>query len=183
MNEARTKHSPLAMVLHWLIAIMVIANWRIAEAAEHAAQAERQAIMANHFSLGVILLFLGLARVTVRVVSPPPPLASTIKPWEAVVAKVTHGLLGLLVILLPIGGWMAMSFYGQPISVFGLFSLPALPVTPDKDMAGAIFEAHGTVGGLLVILMFLHIAAALKHTLYHRDGNLFRMLPFGQAKG
>lgn len=182
MNEARTKYSPLAMTLHWLIAVLVIVNWRVAEAAEHASKAEREGIMGNHFAFGVILLALAIARYAVRYSSPPPPLASTLKPWEAKVAKVTHALLGLLVLLLPIGGWLAMSFYGQPIDVFGLFSLPPLPVSPDKDLAGTIFEAHGAGGTVLVILIFLHIAAALKHTLIDRDGNLFRMLPFGKSK-
>jgi cytochrome b561 len=182
MNEKSTKYSPLAMTLHWLIAILVIVNWRIAEAAEHAAKADRESIMGNHFAFGVILLVLAIARIIVRFTSPPPPLASTLRPWEAVLAKLTHALLGLLVLLLPIGGWLAMSFYGQPINVFGIFSLPPLPVAPDKDMAGAVFEAHGTVGKILVILMFVHIAAALKHTLFDRDGNLFRMLPFGNSK-
>jgi cytochrome b561 len=182
MNEQGPKYSPLAMTLHWLIAILVIVNWRIAETAEHAPETARQAIMGNHFAVGVVLLILAIARIVVRFTSPPPPLASTIKPWESVLAKLVHALLGLLVLLLPIGGWLAMSFYGQPINVFGLFALPPLPVTPDKDMAGAIFEAHGTVGGILVILMFVHIAATLKHTLIDRDGNLFRMLPFGKSR-
>ena len=138
--------------------------------------------MGNHFAIGVILLFLAIARIAWRFASPPPPLASTLKPWEASLAKVTHLLLGLLVLLLPIGGWLAMSFYGQSIDVFGVFSLPPLPVSPDKDMAKTVFEAHGTVGKILVYLMFLHIAASLKHTLLDKDGNLFRMLPFGKAK-
>lgn len=182
MNEARIKYLPLAMALHWLIAILVIVNWRLAEAAEHASKAEREAIMGNHFAWGVILLILGLARLVVRFTSPTPPLASTLKPWEAMLAKVIHPVLGLLVIMLPIGGWLAMSFYGQPINVFGLFALPPLPVTRDPKMAGTIFEAHGVVGTVLVVLMFIHIAASLKHTLIDRDGNLFRMLPFGKSK-
>lgn len=182
MDEQGPKYSRLTMTLHWLIAILVIVNWRIAETAEHASKADRESIMGNHFAFGVILFALAAARVITRFTSPPPPLASTLKPWEAVLAKVTHALLGLLVLLLPIGGWLAMSFYGQPINVFGLFSMPPLPFTPDKDMAGAIFEAHGAGGAILVILMFIHIAAALKHTLIDRDGNLFRMLPFGKAK-
>ncbi len=183
MKEQGPKYSPLAMTLHWLIAILVIVNWRAAEAAEHASKADREAIMGNHFSFGVILFVLAAARIVMRFTSPPPPLASTLKPWEAVLAKLTHALLGLLVLLLPIFGWLAMSFYGQPVSVFGLFSVPPLPLTPDKDMAEAIFEAHATVGTILVILMFVHIAATLKHTLIDRDGNLFRILPFGRAKG
>jgi cytochrome b561 len=183
MNEQGTKYSPLTMALHWLIAILVIFNWRAAEAAEHASKVDRETIMGNHFAIGVVLLVLAIAHLVVRYTTAQPPLASTLKPWEAVLAKLTHALLGLLVLLLPIGGWLAMSFYGQPINVFGLFSLPPLPVAPDKDMAEAIFEAHATVGTILVILMFVHIAATLKHTLIDRDGNLFRMLPFGKAKG
>jgi cytochrome b561 len=183
MNEnARTRYSPLAMLLHWAIAILVIINWRAAEAAEHASKADGEKIMGNHFAFGVIILVLAIAHLIVRFTSPRPPLARHLKPWEAVLAKVTHALLGLLVILLPLMGWTAMSFYGQSISVFGAFSLPPLPLSPDKDMAKAIFEAHGVVGAILVYLMFLHIAGTLKHTLLDRDGNLFRMLPFGTPK-
>ena len=182
MTETRSKYSPFVMIVHWLIAILVIVNWRAAEAAEHASKADREVIMGNHFAFGVILLILGLVMLVLRFSAPRPALASSLKPWEAVLARVTHALLGLLVILLPIGGWFAMSLYGQPINVFGVFSLPPLPVTPDKDMAGAVFEAHGTIGSILVYLMFLHILGTLKHTLLDRDGNIFRMLPFGTPK-
>ena len=182
MNEKSTKYSPLAMILHWLIAILVIVNWRIAEAGEHASKADREAIMGNHFAFGVIILVLAIAHIIVRYTMPRPKLASHLKPWEAMLARVTHVLLGLLVILMPLMGWTAMSLYGQPIDVFGVFTLPALPLSPDKDMAKSIFEAHATVGTILVILIFLHVAGSLKHTLFDRDGNLFRMLPFGKAK-
>ncbi len=183
MNEKSTKYTFLAMILHWLIAILVIVNWRATEAAEHASKADGEKIMGNHFAFGVIILVLALAHLVVRFTSSRPPLASTLKPWEAMLARVTHVLLGLLVILLPLMGWTAMSLYGQPIDVFSVFTLPALPLSPDKDMAKSIFEAHGVVGSILVYLMFLHIAGTLKHTLLDRDGNLFRMLPFGKAKG
>ena len=182
MDESNVKYSPLAMALHWLIAVLVIVNWRAAEAAEHAEKAAKESIMGNHFAIGVVLLILSIIGYIVRFSKPRPPYASTIKPWEATIARIVHILLGLLVLMLPIGGWLAMSFYGQPINVFGLFSLPPLPVSPDKDLAEAVFEAHGTAGTALVVLMFLHIAATLKHTLIDRDGNLFRMLPFGTAK-
>lgn len=179
---AKEKYSLATMVLHWLIAILVIVNWRLAEAAEHASKADGQVIMGNHFAFGVVLLVLGILRVVMRIATPAPPLASHLQPWETVLARITHGLLGLLVIVLPLLGWVAMSFYGQGISVFGLFTLPALPFPADKNLAEGFFEAHHVLGSILVILMFIHILAVIKHLVIDRDGNLFRMLPFGKVK-
>ncbi len=80
------------------------------------------------------------------------------------------------------GGWLATSYYGQAVDVFGLFTLPALPVGENPDIGEAIFELHGTGGKAMLILIGLHILGALKHMVFDRDGNLWRMLPFGTPK-
>lgn len=178
----KQKYSLAAMVLHWLIAFLVIVNWRLAESAEHTPRAVHEAIMGKHFSVGVVLLLLGLARVAVRVASPAPPLGSHLKAWEALLARITHALLGLLVIVLPLLGWLAISCFGKGVAVFGLFELPALPMPANKDLGETLFEAHGVLGSALVYLMFLHVAAVIKHMVIDRDGNLFRMLPFGKVR-
>jgi cytochrome b561 len=171
------------MVLHWLIAIAVIAQWRIAESAEHAAsEAAGREIMANHFSLGVVTLLLVLLRLGWRVIKPNPPLAAHLATWERLLSKTTHTLFYILLIVMPLAGWLAMSKYGSPVSVWGLFSLPALPVAPDPEGAKAIFGTHALAGTVLLGLVVLHILGTLKHTLIDRDGNLFRMLPFGNPK-
>ncbi len=184
MTEAsQTRYSGVAMLLHWLIAIAVIANWRIAEAGEHAATREAKSeIMANHFSIGAIILILVLLRLIWRFVSPPPPLAAHLAGWERFLAKAIHTIFYVLLIVMPFAGWMAMSKYGSPVSVFGIFELPALPVAPDPEGAKAIFEQHATAGKILLVLVALHVLGALKHTLIDKDGNLFRMLPFGTPK-
>lgn len=179
---AQQRYSPIAMILHWSIAILVIVNWRVAETAHHVPKDDRGAIMANHFSVGMIILVLALLRLVVRATRGAPPYASHIKPWESVIAKITHTLMGLLIIVLPLLGWVAMSLYGRSIPIFGLFSVPPLPLAPNKDLAGAIFDAHGVLGSALVYLMFLHILAVIKHMVIDRDGNLFRMLPFGKVR-
>jgi len=183
-NQAPAKYSPIAMSLHWLIAIGVIAQWRIAEAGEHAAtQAERSAIMGYHFAIGMVLLVLVLIRLAYRRTNPPPPLASTLAPWERVLAKTVHYLFYALLIVMPLAGWFAMSKYGSPIDIFGLFSVPPLPVAHDPEGAKAIFHQHATAGTVLLVLVGVHILGTLKHTLFDRDGNMFRMLPFGEPKG
>jgi len=174
------RYSGVAMLLHWLIFVGVIANWRIAEAGEHAATREAKSeIMANHFSIGVFILILILIRFAWRFVSPPPPLASHLASWEVWLAKITHTLFYVLLIVMPLAGWYAMSKYGAPVSVFGIFSLPPLPVEADPEGAKAIFGQHKTAGKALLILVAIHVLGALKHTFLDKDGNLYRMLPFG----
>ncbi|MFZ9395730.1 MAG: cytochrome b [Erythrobacter sp.] len=184
MTEQTSKrYSGVAMALHWLVAIAVIANWRIAEAGEHAPTREAASeIMGNHFAIGVIILLLIVLRFAWRFVSKPPPLASSLAGWERMLAKATHTIFYVLLTVMPFAGWFAMSKYGQPISVFGIFELPPLPVAPDPEGAKAIFESHAAAGTVLLVLIALHVLGTLKHTLIDKDGNLFRMLPFGEPK-
>ena len=185
MSGISTKrYSGVAMVLHWLIAIGVIAQWRLAVAGENASseQAGRE-IMANHFSLGIVILVLVLMRLAWRTVKPNPPLAAHLSMWERWLAKVTHTLFYVLLVVMPLAGWIAMSLYGNGIDVFGIVSLPALRVGSDPDAAQTIFRVHAAAGITLLILTAIHILGALKHTVIDRDGNLFRMLPFGKVRG
>jgi cytochrome b561 len=177
------RYSRITMLLHWLIAISVIANWRIAGAAEHLPKAEKQAVMANHMALGIVILILVLLRLGWRAIHPPPPLSSELKDWERALAKTVHALFYVLLIAMPIAGWVAMSLFGFGVNVFGLFELPALPFAKAPDLGEAIFHAHHIAGMALLVLVAIHVLGSLKHTLIDRDGNLFRMLPFGSVRG
>lgn len=173
-----------AILLHWLIAAGVIAQWRIAEAGEHAETEEAgRAIMSNHFALGLVVLVLVLLRLAVRFVQPNPPLADHLAGWERALSKTIHTLFYVLLIAMPIAGWIALSKFDAPIDLWGVLTVPALPLEADPDGAKAIFSAHATAGTVLLGLVVLHILGTLKHTLLDRDGNLFRMLPFGTPRG
>ena len=176
------RYSGITMILHWLLAIGVIANWRIAEAAEHAPQEDAQAIMAPHFSIGVTLLVLVILRLIWRAIHPPPPLAAHLKPWERGLAKTVHTLFYVLLIAMPLAGWLAMSSFGFGVPVWGLFELPPLPVSESPERGETIIGIHATAGMVMLGLLVLHVLGTLKHTLIDRDGNLFRMLPFGTPK-
>lgn len=181
---ARNRYSGLAMLLHWLIAVLVIVQWRLAEAAEEAATREAGgAIMANHFALGVMIFAVVAVRLMWRQISPPPPPASGHASWERSVARLVHFAFYALLLVMPVAGWIALSSFGEPINLWGMFQLPALPVPRDPDLGEAIFEVHGASGVALLVLMALHAAAALKHTVIDKDGTLFRMLPFGTPRG
>ncbi|HSG34020.1 MAG TPA: cytochrome b [Sphingomonadaceae bacterium] len=178
----QVRYSGVAMLLHWAIAIAVIVNWRIAEYGEHLPDAQRVEVMSNHMAVGVMILVLVLLRLGWRIYSPPPPLSAHIGGWERILARTVHTLFYVLLIVMPLAGWVAMSSFGFGVNVWGLFELPALPVSQSPDRGEAIFEAHAVAGTILLALVAIHILGALKHTLIDKDGNLFRMLPFGTPK-
>lgn len=181
--SAAKRYSTVAMILHWIIAIAVIVMWRLAEAAEHApSKEEGMAIMANHKALGIVILVLSLARLGWRIINPPPALSPNLKPWERILAHGTHMLFYVLLLGLPIGGWIGSSFYRMGVDVWSVFTLPALPLPKNEDIGHFIFEAHAAGGTFLLLLVVLHVAGALKHHFVDRDGNIFRMLPFGKPK-
>ncbi|MFY7744335.1 MAG: cytochrome b [Erythrobacter sp.] len=182
--NAKTKYSGLAMLLHWLVFAAVIVSWRIAEGAEEAATREaRGEIMANHFALGIVIFALVALRLVWRQISPPPPVPAGHAGWERTLAKSVHLAFYALLLIMPIAGWIAMSSFGGTISVWGLFELPRLPMPANEALGEQIFETHALAGKALLILIVVHTLGALKHTIFDKDGTLFRMLPFGTAKG
>ncbi|RPF72415.1 cytochrome b [Aurantiacibacter spongiae] len=184
MTDATTKsrYSLGAMIFHWAIAIAVIWNWRLAETAhETADRAHGAALMADHKALGITILALTLGRIAWRLTHKLPPLPANYATWERVLARGTHLIFYILLVALPLAGWIANSLGGKMIDYFGLFTIPALPVGQNGDLGHSIFEVHATTGTIMIWLIGLHILGALKHTFFDKDGGIFRMLPFGSV--
>lgn len=178
-----TRYSGVAMLLHWLIAIAVILNWRIAEHAHGLPKAEHDAVMQYHFEVGITVLLLTVLRIVWRLVHRPPPLGSHLQPWERLLARALHTVFYILLIGLPLFGWIGISGYGSHFSFWGLLQVGPLPVGFGPDTAKSIIEVHETFANIFLWLIALHVLGALKHTFYDKDGNLWRMLPFGTPRG
>lgn len=177
------RYSTGAMIFHWVIAVAVIANWLIAESAHEAAsRPEAMAIMGNHKALGMLILFLTIGRIIWRLTHPAPPYLSDVKPWERKLASTVYFIFYVLLIVMPLAGWLGNSYFGQSIDVFGIFTIPALPVAENPEKGGAIFDAHGAAGTVFLALIALHIAGALKHQFIDKDGEISRMLPWGKIR-
>jgi len=180
----KTKFSGVAMALHWLVGIAVIVTWQIAVAAEGAPTlAARGEIMGNHFALGVVIFSLVAVRLIWRLMNPPPAPAAGHAGWERALAKTAHYTMYTLLLVMPLAGWFAMSSFDSPISVWGLFDVPKLPVPVNQALGEQIFEIHAIAGITLLVVIAVHVLATLKHTFVDKDGTIFRMLPFGTAKG
>lgn len=181
IDPARRRYSGVAMAFHWVIAILVITNWQIAERAQNLEGPTAGAVWNYHKALGITILVLTLGRISWKLAHPGPPFPAHHKPWERALARTVHFTFYALLLALPLAGWLANSLGGGTIDFFGLFTIPALPVGPNKDLGGAIFDLHATIGKFLLLLAGLHILGVVKHLVIDRDGELFRMLPFGRV--
>lgn len=176
-DTAQARYSTGAIVLHWLIAILVIVNWRIAEGAEHLEGAAKSAAIAPHKAIGITILVLTVLRLLWRMAHKPPALPEALAGWEKLLARSVHGIFYVLLIGLPIGGWLASSYAGQPVDFFGLFELPRLPVAQNIDQAVSVIGAHKSGGALLLILVVIHILGAAKHHFIDKLPSFSRMWP------
>ena len=177
-----TRYSTGAIILHWAIAIAVIVNWRLAESAENASRTAKAEIMADHMATGILILLLTVARLVWRLTHTQPSFPQDLRKWEAVLARIVHFVFYALLLGLPIMAWIGNSMYPAAIDMFGLFSIPALPVAENRGLGHELLEVHGSMGSILIYLVGLHILGALKHHFVDKNGELYRMLPFGTPK-
>ena len=182
INTPQARYSTGAIILHWLIAIGVIVNWRLAEAAEHLEGPAAAVYVNPHKAIGILILVLTVARIAWRLMNPPPAMDPEIAAWERALAKAMHAIFYILLIALPLLGWIASSSFGFGIDMFGLFQMPALPVAHDQEVGKQVIGLHKAGGTAIVLLTGLHILGALKHQFLDRNNVLGRMVPgFGRG--
>ena len=179
-NSAAQRYSRGAIVLHWLIAVLIMLNFAAAWVAEDMPKPEKMQVMANHKAIGITILLLTVLRIIWRLAKKPPPLVETLKAWEAALSKVAHAAFYFLMLAIPLSGWaMSSSFSkGEGVSLFGLVTMPALPVGYDKPTAGMFHEMHEIFATLMLVLFALHVVAAIKHHFIDKDGTLRRIVPW-----
>lgn len=193
IRNTATRYGFVAQSLHWLIALGIIAQYFLAEAAEdiEGTAIEPFSAAGIHAALGVTLLALALVRLAWRLIELPPSRPVAMKPHAVALARTAHIAFYVLLFAVPLSGWALATASGQGLSFLGWFELPQFqPVTqaplPWID-GGALSkdqleELHEVLFNLLVGLSVLHILAALKHQFIDRDGVLRSMLPWRSAR-
>lgn len=164
-------------LLHWLVAACVLTTAPVAIAMHRVAQGPTQDMLYNlHKSLGVLILILMLLRLINRLTVGAPIADPNIDPWQKTVSSAVHGLLYLLLLAMPVVGYVANSAYGATTPFFGLFTLPKI-VADNEALAKQLFTLHRWAGYLLILLVLMHVGAALYHHFIRKDDVLKRMLP------
>jgi cytochrome b561 len=179
MNLLNTeqRYGWLSMGLHWLMLALLIAVYTCILLTDNFPKGSdtRTLLKTWHFMLGLTVFVLVWVRLIARLISPTPLIEPPIARWQDMTAKAVQALLYLLMIAMPLLGWLTLSAEGQPISFYG-WQLPSL-MAENKDLAATINEIHEAGATVIYFLVGIHAVAALYHHYLVRDNTLRRMLP------
>lgn len=175
MTNLTQPFSPLARVLHWLMAVMILTMLFIGVGMVATVSEWHAWLLRIHRPLGIAILLLALVRLAVRMRRPPPPLPADLPAVQKAAAHASHWLLYALMIAMPLIGWAMLSAGGYPVMLGTSLHLPR--ILPADPVAFAILRHLHTWLALLLFVTFLaHMAAALYHGLIRRDGVLSGMV-------
>ena len=168
----------VSQLFHWTCAALVVALGAIGlYMTELSSPVAKIRIYALHKSLGITLLALVVLRLLWRWTRPAPGPVPGMSRHLRLAADGTHGLLYVMMIAMPLSGWLYNSASGYPLQWFRRFNLPAL-AGKDEQLARLAHALHEYGFWLLLVLVVGHVGAALYHHLFLDDGTLHRMLPW-----
>lgn len=178
MAEPRNRYSAVSLILHWGMALLILGQILLITAHEATEGPLSREFVQLHKAVGLTILVLTLVRIGWRIAHPAPALPVGMKAWETWLARATHLLFYVALLVLPLTGWAASSAAGRDISWFGLFNWPLLPISGGREVSRSLMDVHELAVKTLYVLLALHVIGALKHYFVDRDGVLQRMLPF-----
>ncbi len=175
-DPANSRYGTVAILLHWLTALLVVAGFTFGLSMVGLPFSPQKLQWYSwHKWIGITVWLLTCARLGWRLTHPAPPMPP-MPQWQRRSARVSHVLLYVLLLVIPLSGWVYSSATGVQVVYLGLFPLPDL-VAKDRAMADILRSVHVTLNFTLAALVCIHGMAALKHHFVDRDTVLMRMLP------
>ena len=184
---SKTRYDGVAISIHWLTALLMI--YMVFFGEDLMKEGEELAKAGNtvnavfepsiHVTLGTSILLLTVLRIIWRLTHSAPPYPATMKRYEVIGSKSLHGLFYLLLLGIPLSGWITFGAFTDEIpaiaqsQLFGLFTMPQPPFS--GEWAG---ELHSLGANAAMILIGLHVLAALKHQFIDKDSIFSRILPW-----
>jgi cytochrome b561 len=170
-----TRYDNVAIALHWMTALLVIANFTLAQTWDWFAKPVKGLMEGTHMSFGVLLTVVIFARLIWRVM-PGHQMSSLEAGWVRISSKATHYLLYLLLLAEAGLGFAFRWGAGRPMEFFGL-GIPPLIGEIARPLRRELREFHEWIGWAIIVIALLHAAAALYHHYVLKDRVLERMLP------
>jgi len=176
MRGTQKRFNPLQRLLHWLMAVCILAMLFIGVGMLSTIAPTYLTLVSIHKSLGASILILALIRLAVRLRYGAPALPADLPAPMKLAAQLSHYALYALMIGLPLLGWMMLSAAQYPVVVFGGIRLPPI-LGASASLHSLLWAAHRTLALALFALVLLHICAALFHAVVRRDGVFSAMSP------
>jgi cytochrome b561 len=176
MIGGHQRFTALQRLLHWLMAVCILAMLFIGVGMVSTVMPKYLALVSIHKPLGIAILVLALVRLAVRWRCGTPSLPVDLPEPMKLAAQLSHYALYILMIGMPLLGWGMLSAAAYPIVLFGGAHLPA--ILPQSDgLHTLLWDAHFYLAFVFFALVLLHVAAALFHALVRRDGVFDAMAP------
>lgn len=178
-RNSKDKWGLIARVLHWTVALLIVAMiWFGWEAEATKGRDQSYALIHIHFQIGIFLTALMLLRLLWRIGNAAPHDNPAMPGWQVRLKNLTHLLLYALLLLMPVAGYIVYVHMQADMRVLSAFTVPTLftPQYEDESLRAYAWYAHIYGSWLLMGLIALHISAAAWHLLVKRDGVLRRML-------
>jgi cytochrome b561 len=172
----RLQYGITAKVLHWLVLALLLVQYPIGWLMPDLHRNMKPgAPMTFHISFGISILLLVVLRLVWRLTHPVAP-DSSLPPWQRLSSEVVHWLLYALVLATTVTGWLFASLRGWSVSFFYLLPMPML--SSENAAAGKTIDGfHQAAEWALLVVIVIHVAAALAHLFIYRDRIMQRMLP------
>jgi cytochrome b561 len=182
IQNTTERYGSLSIGLHWLMLLLIIAVYACIDLREYYPKGSyiRDTLKTWHFMLGLSVFALVWIRLAYIIIGKVPKIQPEPPKWQILSAKLVHFALYILMIGMPLLGWLLLSASGKPIPFFGLH-LPAL-ISENKSLADAIKEIHETGGTVGYFLIGVHAMAGLFHHYFVQDNTLLRILPKKMGK-
>ena len=175
--SAVVRHDPMTIVLHWITAFLVLAQFASAHLWDFLEKGTslRIDLIMTHLAFGILLAVTVVVRIAWRILGRDrlPPAATGL---QQLAATAVHMLLYCLLVAQVMLGFLFSWSSGMPLPFFNLFAIP-VPITIDPSFRHTLAELHNDGGWAIIAVVGLHAAAALLHHYVLRDGVLRRMLP------
>lgn len=165
----RHRFAPVQRLLHWLMAIGILAMLFIGVGMASTVAPKYLALISLHKTLGAALFVLVLLRVAARLRYGAPPLPADLPAPMKLAGQASHYALYALMIVMPLLGWGMLSAGAYPVVLYGDIRLPAI-APQSNELHTVLWNAHFYLAFAFFALVLLHVAAALFHLLVRRDG-------------
>jgi len=170
-----TTYTPVAKSLHWLMALLILGLLALGTyMSELPLSPQKLELYAWHKWAGVTVFLLVWLRLAWRVAHRPPGLPASLSPRMRLAAHAGHAALYVLMVLIPLSGWLMSSAKGFQTVWFGVLPIPDL-IGKDRLLGDILEETHEVLSSLLMLTLAGHVAAALWHHFVLKDDTLRRM--------
>ncbi len=175
VKNTKDKYGVMAKGFHWIIGLamlcLLVVGIYMADLDKSPLKWELYDL---HKATGIFVLALASLRVIWRFMNVQPESLPTHKIWEKALSKITHIVLYVTMLGMPLSGWVMSSAGEHPISFFGLFKVPPI-VGKNEELGELAHEIHGILGYMLLVTIGLHLAGVAKHHFLDKDETLNRM--------